>query len=95
MEDGRPFVVSWRGTNSLNEKGTLYKQLVAWRGKTFTQDELNAFELKNLLDKSCMVNVTVNEGKDGKQYAKVQNMMPLPKGFKTEELKNKKIDYDL
>lgn len=62
MADGRPFMCSKRYWNtSLNPKSTLYGDLVNWRGKEFTAEELKGFDPKNLLDKTCMVSITANE----------------------------------
>lgn len=80
MEDGKPFSVHRRYTASLNEKATLYRDLVSWRGKAFTAAELAAFDLENLICVPCMVNV-VQEERDGKTYANVASISPLPKGM--------------
>lgn len=91
MQDGRPFVVSWDGNMSFNEKSNLYKMLVSWRGKAFTEEEKKKFELKNILDKPCMLNVTVNE----KGYNKIAGVMPLPKGMTLSERHNDLIDFSV
>jgi len=96
MEDGRPFVVSWRGTNSLNEKGKLFSLLAAWRyGKPFSPDELMRFELKKLLDQSCMVNVTKETSKTGKEYNRVMSVVPMPKGMILEARQNELVDFGI
>jgi hypothetical protein len=58
---GKPFVVSKFYTTNLNEKSNLYADLVNWRGREFTHDELQAFEEKNLLDKPCLLSLTLNK----------------------------------
>ena len=45
---GEPMTISKNFTLSLAEKATLRKDLVSWRGREFTNDELNGFELKNI-----------------------------------------------
>lgn len=95
MEDGRPFVVNWRGTNSLSEKANLYKMLTAWRGKSFTKAELDEFMLGKLLDAPCMLSVVTEEGKNGKEYTNVSSIMPLPKGMKAEERVNDLVDFGI
>lgn len=77
MEDGRPFSVSQFYTNSLGEKAKLRGHLEAWRGKQFTKDELEGFDLMNLLGKGCMVTVTLSE----KNKAVVSGVAGLPKGI--------------
>ena len=68
MDDGKPLVVSKRYTLSLDEKATLRKDLEAWRGKEFTQAELDGFNLEVLLGKFCMVAITHSDYND-KKYA--------------------------
>lgn len=74
---GKPFIVSKYYTASLSEKANLRKDLSAWRGRDFTDQELSGFDAKNILDKPCMVNVTHNE----KGRAKVSGVTPIPKGL--------------
>lgn len=95
MEDGRPFVVSWRGTNSLGEKSKLFAMLSQWRGKPFTKEEVARFAYGNLLDKVCLVNVGKATSKKGKDYNFVISLMPLPKGMTCPERHNELIDFGI
>jgi len=79
--EGKPLIVSKRYTLSLDEKATLRKDLEAWRGKTFTQEELDGFNLEVLLGKCCMVNVT-HSTYDGKEYANIANISQVPAALK-------------
>lgn len=78
MDDGRPLSISKRYTLSLSEKATLRADLESWRGRAFTDDELAGFDLKNLLGIYGLVNVT-HTSRDGKTYANVAGLTPLPK----------------
>jgi len=95
MEDGKPFVVNWRGTNSLSEKANLYKMLNAWRGKPFTEAELNEFHLGKLLGAACLISVVTETGKNGKEYTNVSSIMPLPKGMKAIDQVNPSVDFGI
>lgn len=75
-----PMVIGKRYTLSLNEKATLRKDLEAWRGKSFTPEELEGFDLFKLLGVACQVTVTHRE-KDGKTYANVTGVAGWPKGM--------------
>jgi hypothetical protein len=44
-----PRVVGKEYTLSLSDRATLYKDLTSWRGKPFTDEELQAFDLFNVL----------------------------------------------
>ena len=72
MKDGKPFAASKFYTVSLAEKANLRKDLEAWRGKKFTQEELDGFDLKNILGTYCYVQVVHSE--DG-QYANINSIM--------------------
>jgi len=95
MEDGRPFVVNWRGTASIGEKAHLRnKILVPWRGKPFTDAELEEFDLANVLGAPCLLNVVHKESGE-KTYVNVESIMPLPKGMKAEEAVNDLVNFEV
>jgi len=79
--EGKPLIVSKRYTLSLDEKATLRKDLEAWRGKAFTQAELDGFNLEVLLGKFCMVNIT-HSSYEGKEYANVASVSQVPAALK-------------
>lgn len=64
---------------SLNEKSTLRKDLQSWRGKVFTDEELRGFNLLNVLNVACQLQIVLDE-KNGKQYNNIAGIMSLPKG---------------
>lgn len=72
---------------SLNEKSLLRKDLQAWRGKMFTDEELHGFNLLNILNKPCQLQIILEE-KNGKQFNNIVSIMSLPKGTTVENLKN-------
>ena len=74
---GKPFIVSKFYTASIGEKANLRKDLEAWRGKPFEPQELMGFDMKNILDKPCMVNVVHTD----KKKAKISGITPIPKGM--------------
>jgi hypothetical protein len=95
MEDGKPFVVNWRGTNSLSDRANLFKMLTAWRGKAFTQEELNEFHLGKLIDATCLISVVSAAGKNDKVYTNVSSIMPLPKQMKAIDRVNDTVDFGI
>lgn len=94
MEDGRPFAISAYWTNSLSENANLRKNLQAWRGKAFTDDELKGFDLRNVLGKPCMIGVQ-HEENNGKTYANISSISPLVKGMAAPEAINEIVAYDM
>lgn len=96
MEDGRPFVVNWKGTASIGEKANLRKILEGWRGKKFTESELECFELKNILDKPCLINLVEKKAAEGdKVYINVGTVNPLMKGQTAPERVNELVDFSI
>lgn len=84
--DGRemPMTISKSYTMSLHEKSSLRKDLAAWRGKDFTDDEAKAFDVSKLVGAYCMVNVTTSET-NGKVYSNVAGLTPLPGALKNSK----------
>lgn len=80
MEDGRRFMISKRYTLSLSDKANLRKDLETWRGKKFTEDELQGFDVEKLIGANCLLNV-MHEESAGKTYANIKGVMPLKSGM--------------
>lgn len=78
-EGKRPFSISKEYTLSLSSKSNLYKDLVSWRGKQFTEEELEGFDLSKLLGKPCQIQVIHKQGKNG-DYAALQSITSIMKG---------------
>jgi hypothetical protein len=75
-----PRVISKKYTLSLGDKANLRKDLQSWRGRAFTDQELEGFDLLNVLEKNCMLQI-INTTKDGKTYSNISSILPLYKGM--------------
>lgn len=84
MEDGKPFIVQKRYTLSLHEKANLRKDLESWRGRPFTDAELEGFDLEKLLGANCQLNIQ-HVQKAGETYANVISIVPLGRGMQKME----------
>lgn len=84
---GEPFTQHQRYTLSSHEKSTMRKHLESWRGKAFTDAELEAFDMKNMLGKACFLSL-VHESKQGRTYCNIGAIGALPKGTQVPALKN-------
>lgn len=82
-----PRVMSKEYTMSLGEKSTLRKDLEAWRGKPFTAEELKGFDLRNILNVPCQLQIN-QQDKNGKTYVNIAAIMAIPKGMKVEPVKD-------
>lgn len=93
-KDGKPFTISKTYTRTLDERGNLYSDLNAWRGKRFTADELVEFDMVAVLGAYAMLQVLHSENeKTGKTYANVSALMPY-KGAKPDPV-NGNILFDI
>lgn len=78
---GKRFVVHKEYTLSLHEKATLRKDMQSWRGKSFSEKELEVgFDLEKLLKVQCTLNIVIATAKStGNEYVKVDGVMPAQK----------------
>lgn len=77
--DGKPFRVNQFYTLSLGSKANLRKDLEAWRGKPFTDDDLkNGFDVEVLIGVQCQLGILNKPGKKDptKTYANVVSIAP-------------------
>ena len=83
LVDGKemPLTISKSYTVSLHEKASLRKDLAAWRGKDFSEEEAKAFDVSKLMGAFCMINA-VNSETNGKTYTNVAGITPLPGALK-------------
>ena len=79
-DDGRPMTISNVYTASLGELATLRAHLESWRGRAFTPEELKGFDSKNIIGKSCLLNLIEVQKKKGPRVV-VTSISALPKGM--------------
>lgn len=78
-------------TLSLHDRSGLRRDLQSWRGKSFTQEELDGFDLKQILGKPCQIQIIHND----KGYADISAIMAMPKGIPKPEGEYARIYFDL
>jgi hypothetical protein len=79
----QPAVIDKEYTLSLADKSNLRKDLQSWRGKAFTEEEAEAFDITKLLGVPCMLNIIHVQGKKDptKTYQAIGSVSPMPKGL--------------
>lgn len=87
-EPEKPFSVSQRYTATLSDKSNLYRDLKAWRGRDFTPEEKEKFDISIFLGKYCMIQVSHNNG-----YANIQNIASVPKGIEKTPRVNPMFEF--
>jgi hypothetical protein len=80
-EAGRRVEVARVYTLSLSERAALRKDLERWRGRAFTDQELDlGFDLEKVIGANCQVLVSHSLGENGTLYANVDSLLPAAKG---------------
>lgn len=96
--EDKPRWLSREYTASLNEKAALYKHLVAWRSRDFTEGELDTdgdgFDIESMLGQPCMLTVIVKDG-DNDAYNRIENIAALPKGVPAPTTEQELLAYDI
>ena len=92
--DGSPFTISRRFGLSLHENSALRAFLQAWRGRPFTDEELAGFDLRKLINAPCLLNIA-HASRNGKDYANILSISPLPKGMTAPELAAPAVLFDI
>ena len=87
---GEPFLVTKFYTLSLNEKAKLRADLISWRGRDFTEEELAGFDMKKILGTACLLGVIDRDGKN-----RVDKPMKLTKGMKVAKQVNPTLYFSL
>lgn len=89
--DGQPFSLSKFYSLSLSEKANLRKDLISWRGKPFTEQELARFDLTAIVGKPCQIQVIHND----KDKAIINSIMAMPKKMDAPKQINPTLIFDL
>ena len=77
---------------SSSNKSNLRKFIESWNGKSYSDEEFLEFDLFDQIGKSCQLNVVLNETKE---YANVDNLMPIPRGFPAPTTDTQLIRWDM
>jgi len=97
MADGRPFGVGKEYTASLFESANLRKDLESWRGKSFTQEELDSLELTDFL--GCTVKIEVGLTQQTAEFAggnpKIMRLSEPRNGTEQVATVNPQVAFDM
>lgn len=90
MADGRPLSIGKSFTLSSHSKGNLRPFMESWRGKAFTDDEFEAFDLQDMLGKACILTLV----EDG-DYMAIQGISRLMAGMAAPVQVNRDVYFSL
>lgn len=92
--DGKPITISKPYTMSLHEKAALRKDLELWRGKAFSAEELDGFDLLKVLGRPCQIQV-IHRAYEGKTYANVAAIVQPGKDQSGQKPMSKLLQFSL
>ena len=82
-DDGKRFQLTKLYTASLGTKANLRKDLETWRGRKFSDKELEGFELNNIKGVGCQL-LLVESATEGRSFTNVAAVMPQLIGDKPQ-----------
>lgn len=87
-----PRVINQKFNQFMADKANLRKFLEAWRGKSFTDEEVSSFSVENVLGKG--ITLAIEHSQDGK-YANIKSVAPLHKSVKLGKPHNDIINFGI
>ncbi len=90
----QPMVIDKEYSLYMVNKANLRKDLEAWRGKAFTEQEADDFDITNLLGIPCMLTIQHRTAKNGNDYANIVAIAPLMKGMECPKQINPTIEFN-
>ncbi|HRW25722.1 MAG TPA: hypothetical protein P5298_15045 [Spirochaetia bacterium] len=79
--DGEHFLATKKYTACLDERATLTADLQSWRGRAFTPEELQGFDLDKILGKPCQLNLVQVTKANGDPFVEVAAVLPPLRGW--------------
>ena len=92
-----PMAISKKYTLSFNKKARLRQDLEQWYGKKFDDKQIDAsggFDPSKILGRPAQIMITHDEN-NGKVYANINGLMPLPDGAEAPAQENPSELFDL
>jgi hypothetical protein len=88
----KPRQLSKEFTISSSNKSNLRKFIESWNGKNYSDDEFMDLDVFDQIGKPCQLNVVLNSTGE---YANVDNIMPIPRGFPAPTTETPPIKWDI
>lgn len=96
-EEPKPISVDKEYTMSMGEKGNLRKDLKSWRGKDFTAEEAENFDVSKLIGVPCLINLihTPKKSDPSVVYETISSITPLMKGLECPPQFNESFEFSV
>lgn len=91
-EGAKPVAIAVEYSLSFGKKSKLRPELEKWRGKAFTEEEMDNFDITKLVGVPAFITITENE----KGYSEITGITKLPKGTECPSQINQSfiLDYN-
>ena len=89
-----PRLLSKEFTLSLNPKATLRKFLDTWRGKPFTPEQANKFDVSTLIGVPCMLSIGKKTSAKNKEYNTIDSAIAVPNGVPVPDAFNQLVEIN-
>lgn len=94
LPDGKPMAISKTFSKSGHEKSGLRLFMEKWRGKKFSDEELEAFDFRTMLGKACLMTIVHKESENG-TFANIDGATRLMAGMTAPTPKNELLFVSL
>lgn len=94
-DSGKVLTISKEFTASLSEKSNLRHDLEGWRGRSFTKEELQGFDVVQVVGHPCMLTVIHKQSAKNKTYAAITGISKLPKNTGAPAAVNDNLIYEI
>lgn len=92
----KPRWLSQEFTASLHDKAKFTQYVTQWRGQPFSDEEKKeGFDMRKLLGEPGFTSVGLEEGKDGKQYNRINGTMAFPEGMEPPVSNSEMLWFDI
>jgi hypothetical protein len=88
-----PFVIWVEHLLSLHKKANLRKMVESWAGQSYTDKEMEEFELTELVGAPCMANIIADKNTKGEERRKIANVTAVPDGVTPATMINKPLIF--
>ncbi|KKN04969.1 hypothetical protein LCGC14_1092030 [marine sediment metagenome] len=82
-------------TSSISEKANLRKKLESWRGEAFSKEELEGFDLDEVLNVPALITVIHKVSANKRRYGIIAGIILPPKGTDIPPRENELLNYDI
>lgn len=89
----KPAIIYERFTFSMNSKALLRAALESWRGRAFSDEDAATFDIEKVLGKPATISVVHNTANNGRTYANIATIGPLPKGMQSPPVQGELVLY--